>query len=101
MAGRGFGKTRAGAEWVRGLAESGAARSLALVGDTEEDVRQVMVEGPSGILAVSPPASRPQWHRSLRRLDPMQQTVTALADRVRELDGETAGIRDLLQQNTL
>ena len=69
MAGRGFGKTRAGAEWVRGLAESGAARSLALVGDTEEDVRQVMVEGPSGILAVSPPASRPQWHRSLRRLD--------------------------------
>ena len=35
------------------------------------------------------------------RPDPLQQTVTALADRVRELDGETAGIRELLQQNTL
>lgn len=69
MAGRGFGKTRAGAEWVRQLAESGMARSIALVGDTEEDVRQVMIEGPSGILAVSPAGSRPQWHRSLRRLD--------------------------------
>lgn len=33
--------------------------------------------------------------------DPLRQTVTALADRVRELDGETAGIRELLQQNTL
>ena len=54
MAGRGFGKTRAGAEWVRGFAESGAARSIALVGDTEEDVRQVMVDGPSGSNAAIP-----------------------------------------------
>lgn len=69
MAGRGFGKTRAGAEWVRQLVEGGMARSVALVGDTEEDVRQVMIEGPSGILAVSPTGSRPHWHRSLRRLD--------------------------------
>ena len=69
MAGRGFGKTRAGTEWVRGLAESGSGRSVALVGDTAEDVRQVMVEGPSGLLAVSPPRGRPVWHRSLRRLD--------------------------------
>ncbi|MEC8127436.1 MAG: 3TM-type holin [Pseudomonadota bacterium] len=69
MAGRGFGKTRAGAEWVRQLVEGGMARSVALVGDTEEDVRQVMIEGPSGILAVSPTGSRPHWHRSLCRLD--------------------------------
>lgn len=69
MAGRGFGKTRAGAEWVRSLATSGTARSVALVGDTAEDVRQVMIEGPSGVLAVTPPATRPAWHRSLRRLD--------------------------------
>ena len=75
MAGRGFGKTRAGAEWVRSLAEEGMARSIALVGDTEDDVRQVMIEGPSGILAVSPSASRPQWHRSLRRLDWPSGTV--------------------------
>ena len=69
MAGRGFGKTRAGAEWVRMIAESGSAGSIALVGDTADDVRQVMVEGPSGILAVSPSSHRPAWHRSTRRLD--------------------------------
>lgn len=69
MAGRDFGKTRAGAEWIRDMAQNGAAQSIALVGDTEEDVRQVMVEGPSGILAVSPQRCRPQWHRSLRRLE--------------------------------
>lgn len=69
LAGRGFGKTRAGAEWIRALATSGKARQIALVGDTADDVRQVMVEGPSGILAVSPRGERPQWRRSLRRLD--------------------------------
>jgi len=75
MAGRGFGKTRAGAEWVRSLAESGVGRSVALVGDTAEDVRQVMIEGPSGLLAVTPAAGRPTWHRSLRRLDWPSGTV--------------------------
>ena len=55
MAGRGFGKTRAGAEWVRHLAETGQSGSIALVGDTADDVRQVMVEGPSGLLCVAPP----------------------------------------------
>ena len=69
MAGRGFGKTRAGAEWVRSLADTRTGRSVALVGDTAEDVRQVMVEGPAGLLAVTPSADRPVWHRSLRRLD--------------------------------
>jgi len=69
MAGRGFGKTRAGAEWVRSLAMSRAAGSVALVGDTAEDVRQVIIEGPSGLLSVTPPADRPVWRRSLRRLD--------------------------------
>lgn len=68
LAGRGFGKTRAGAEWVRALATGGQARHIALVGHTADDVRHVMVEGPSGVLAVSPPAERPLWQRSLRRL---------------------------------
>ena len=69
MAGRGFGKTRAGAEWVRWLATHCRHRGhIALVGDTFDDVRHVMVEGPSGILAVSPPRRRPQWYRSQRRL---------------------------------
>ena len=70
MAGRGFGKTRAGAEWVRHLSESGIARSVALVGDTAEDLRQVMIEGPSAVLAITPPDTRPVWRRSLRRLIP-------------------------------
>lgn len=67
MAGRGFGKTRAGAEWVRALAEDPAAR-IALVGATLADVRAVMVEGESGVLAVCPPGRRPRFEPSLRRL---------------------------------
>src|ERR1700692_80365 len=55
LAGRGFGKTRSGAEWVREQVESGAARRIALVAETATDARTVMVEGESGILAISPP----------------------------------------------
>ena len=69
LAGRGFGKTRAGAEWVRNLAESGQARTIALVGDTADDVRHVMVEGPSGMLAVPQTMRRPVWKPSLRQLE--------------------------------
>lgn len=67
MAGRGFGKTRAGAEWVR--AEAGRAKvRIALVGATRMEARQVMVEGPSGILSVTPPAERPVWQPTQGRL---------------------------------
>jgi predicted phage terminase large subunit-like protein len=68
MAGRGFGKTRTGAEWVKELVETGAARHIALVGPTAGDVRDVMVEGPAGILAVSSPWCRPEYESSKRRL---------------------------------
>jgi Terminase large subunit, T4likevirus-type, N-terminal len=68
MAGRGFGKTKAGAEWVRSLAENSVARRIALVGPTAADVRNVMVEGVSGILAVSHPNFRPVYSPSLSRL---------------------------------
>ena len=53
LAGRGFGKTRAGAEWVRAQAESGAAARIALVAPTARDARLVMVEGDSGLLAIA------------------------------------------------
>ena len=56
VAGRGFGKTRAGAEWVRMKASCGKAGRIALVGETFHDVRQVMIEGASGVLAISPEA---------------------------------------------
>ncbi|HVF92942.1 MAG TPA: terminase family protein [Sphingomonas sp.] len=52
-AGRGFGKTRAGAEWVSQVARANADAQIALVGATAEDVRKVMIEGPSGIRAVA------------------------------------------------
>ena len=67
-AGRGFGKTRSGAEWLRSRVEHGARR-IALVGRTAADVRDVMVEGESGLLACSPPWARPTYIPSRRRLE--------------------------------
>ncbi|WP_294532599.1 terminase family protein [uncultured Rhodoblastus sp.] len=68
LAGRGFGKTRAGAEWVRGLAEAGTVHRIALVGPTAADVRDTMVEGESGILNICPDWNRPVYEPSKRRL---------------------------------
>ena len=67
-AGRGFGKTRAGAEWVRLMAKRNPEARIALVGASLAEVRAVMVEGESGILAVSPPGRVPEFEPSLRRL---------------------------------
>lgn len=68
LSGRGFGKTRTGAETCRELVELGLARRIALIGRTAADVRDVMVEGESGILAISPPWNRPKYEPSKRRL---------------------------------
>jgi len=68
MAGRGFGKTRAGAEWVRDIAERDRCARIALVGATLDEARAVMVEGESGLLAIAPPHDPPKWEASLRRL---------------------------------
>jgi GTA TIM-barrel-like domain/Putative phage tail protein/Terminase large subunit, T4likevirus-type, N-terminal len=59
MGGRGSGKTRAGAEWVRGLASAGVG-PIALVGETITEAVAVMIEGPSGVMAVTPPDERPK-----------------------------------------
>ena len=67
-AGRGFGKTRAGAEWVRDVARHDGNARIALVGASLAEVRQVMVEGDSGVLAASPGALVPHYEPSLRRL---------------------------------
>lgn len=64
LAGRGFGKTKLGGHWVRQKAESGRARVGALVGPDENEIRQFMVEGPSGILKSCPPWCRPKWYSS-------------------------------------
>ncbi|WCP14696.1 hypothetical protein sphantq_03145 [Sphingobium sp. AntQ-1] len=68
MAGRGFGKTRAGAEWVRGIAEADPQARIALVGATLGEARSVMVEGASGLLAIAPWWNRPAYAPALRKL---------------------------------
>jgi phage terminase large subunit-like protein len=68
MAGRGYGKTRSGAEFIRARVESGESRNIALIGATAADARDVMVEGPSGILNISPPWNRPLYEPSKRRI---------------------------------
>lgn len=68
LAGRGFGKTRLGAQWIIEQAEKHGARRIALVAETAADARDVMVEGDSGILACSPPWFMPRYEPSKRRL---------------------------------
>jgi phage terminase large subunit-like protein len=68
LAGRGFGKTRTGAEFVRAMVAFGLARRIALVGPTALDARAVMVEGESGLLSVGAPHDRPHYEPSLHRL---------------------------------
>lgn len=65
ICGRGWGKTRVGAQWVLDVAREGKIR-IALIGRTDGDVRGTMVEGESGILACSPPWFRPKWEPSFR-----------------------------------
>jgi len=66
MGGRGAGKTRAGAEWVSSLVRGGHAGRVALIGPTLHDVREVMVEGPSGVRSL--PYERPTYEASRKRL---------------------------------
>jgi phage terminase large subunit-like protein len=68
LAGRGFGKTRIGAEFVRARVAAGFARRVALVAPTATDARNVMVEGESGILAIGRADERPVYEPSLHRL---------------------------------
>jgi phage terminase large subunit-like protein len=68
LAGRGWGKTRTGAEWVLQCSMTRAGVRVALVGETLQDTRGVMVEGESGLLAISPPWHRPQFQPSRRLL---------------------------------
>ncbi len=68
LAGRGWGKTKTGAESVREMWKTGKYRRIALVAPTSADARDVMVEGPTGILAVHPDRDRPVYEPSKRKL---------------------------------
>ncbi|HEX3430493.1 MAG TPA: terminase family protein [Rhizomicrobium sp.] len=88
LAGRGFGKTRAGAEFVKAEVEGGRARRVALVTSTAADGRDVVVEGESGLLAIGSPWCFPQYEPSKRRLTWPNGAIATLysaeeADRLR------------------
>ena len=68
LAGRGFGKTRTGAEWIRERVENGIAKRIAIIGKTPADVRDVMIEGESGLVSISPPWNKPDYQPSRRRI---------------------------------
>ena len=67
LAGRGFGKTRVGAEWVRAQVAAGCRR-IAIVAPTAADARDVMIEGESGLLSIGVPGKRPYYEPSKRRV---------------------------------
>ncbi len=74
LGGRGAGKTRAGAEWIRSVAlaprlDGEGERRIALIGETMAETRDVMVEGISGLLSVHPLRDRPEWQPSRRRVE--------------------------------
>lgn len=67
MGGRGAGKTRAGAEWLRFSVLHGGCARAALVGPTLSDVREVMIEGPSGLRSIAQPSEAPPRYEVSRR----------------------------------
>jgi phage terminase large subunit-like protein len=68
LGGRGAGKTRAGAEWVRHVALADGRARFALIAETEHEAHEVMVEGVSGVLAVHRRGERPLWSPTRKRL---------------------------------
>lgn len=68
LAGRGFGKTRTGAETIRHWVQEGRYKRIGLISSSIEEARAVMVEGESGLLAVHPQNERPQFKASSHHL---------------------------------
>lgn len=88
LAGRGFGKTRTGAETVREWIKTNAYVNL--IGATADDARDIMIEGESGILAVCPPDERPAYVASKRRLEWQNGAISLIftADEPERLRGK-------------
>ena len=68
MAGRGYGKTRTGAEWVLAKARANPGARIALIGASLDEVAKVMIEGQSGLIACARTHERLQWHSSTGKL---------------------------------
>ena len=67
LSGRGYGKTRIGAEWMREQVRN--FKYVNLIAKSRDEYRDVMIEGESGIMACCPPWEKPEYRKSLRRLD--------------------------------
>jgi len=94
-AGRAFGKTRSGSGWVQERALAHPGRWIALVARTPADARDIMIEGPGGILKNARPSERPQFEPSKRRLTwPNGSWATIFSDeapdQLRGFSGDTA-----------
>ncbi|MFZ5610189.1 MAG: DNA-packaging protein [Pseudomonadota bacterium] len=102
VAGRGFGKTRLGVEWVRRFVEGAspllapghAPARIALVAGSLADGRDILVEGESGFLACAPPGQRPCFEAARRRLVWPNGAVATLysADEPDQLRGPQHGL---------
>jgi len=68
LAGRGYGKTKMAAEWIRERVDAHKSKYIALVAPRTADIRDVMVEGPSGVLSVFPKYKRPMYEPSKRKI---------------------------------
>lgn len=68
LAGRGFGKTRMGSEWIRKIAEDNPGCRIALVAETAADARDVMIKGDSGLLNCDPNLKEDSWSPTNRCL---------------------------------
>jgi phage terminase large subunit-like protein len=100
LAGRGWGKTRAGAEWCQTQVNQGRYGRLHLVGPTVPDARDIMVEGPSGIIATGRPWNKVRYQPTKRRLE-WENGAMALVfsadepDRLRGMQAEAAWVDEL------
>ena len=110
LAGRGAGKTRSAAEFIRSMVEAGRYRSIAIVGPTAAAIRRDMVEGQSGLLNIGPPWSRPEYQPSSLRIVWPNGAIAYLLvaeepDRIRGLNADLAWADELAswsnQQTTL
>lgn len=95
LAGRGFGKTRTGAEWVSDCVLRHGYRRIGLIAETSADGRDVLVEGPVGLLSVGPLDAKPVYEPSKRRVTWPNGAVATLYD-AREPDQLRGPQHDLI-----
>ena len=102
LAGRGWGKTRSGVEWIRRRVWREGARRIAFIAQTAQDGREVMVEGDSGICHIGPEAERPVYEPSKKRLTWRNGAIATLfsdeePEKLRGPQHDTAWVDELVK----